>query len=780
MITTDLVLLGGGHTHALVLKQWGMNPVPGVRITLLSDRSCSPYSGMLPGHLAGFYSFEDCHIDLRHLAEFAGAQFYLDRAVGLDLAQGKVLCDRRPPITYDWLSIDIGSVPQLQPVSRGTGDHLSGESQADVLGVPVKPVAQFLSHWHDFLEEIQARPDYPWHCAIVGGGVGGVELVLALQARIRRLSRQLPPDQAQQLTVQFHLIHGGSHLMTGHGLTVQQTFEQCLRDRGIAVYLQEQVISVTASSPRYVVQTAAGLTLPCDRVFWTTQATAPAWIAESGLATDDRGFILVTDTLQSCSHPQVFASGDIATMQNHPRPKAGVFAVRQGKPLYANLKRVLQGKTPRPFVPQKAILALIGDGEGRAAASRGGWGLPLSAGLWHWKDQIDRRFMAKFQNLPPRMGSRGQGTGDRGQGMGDRKEGRGKREVEKIQMYCSGCGSKVGHRVLAETLQRLRREGWLESDSLGSSPDIVVGVDRGDDATVMESRPQQLLVQTVDFFPSPFADPFMTGQVTTEHCLNDLYALGATPHSALAIVTVPHGQPRPQAETLYQLLAGVVQHLQAVGACLLGGHTIEGEALALGLTCNGWVSRGDLWQKQSIATGETSHALILTKAIGTGTLFVAQKQGKAKAAWLDAALESMVLSHAPAVEVLRRYGTTACTDVTGFGLWGHATELLRWTTATLHLDLDAIPLLPGAVESWSDGHFSSLYPQNLADRINSTNDRFIFSTPDPEKHPHWPALFDPQTSGGLLAVVPSVTAENCLQALRQAGYLHSAIVGSIV
>jgi selenide, water dikinase len=765
MITTDLVLLGGGHTHALVLKQWGMNPVPGVRITLLSDRSSAAYSGMLPGHLAGFYRFEDCHIDLRHLAEFAGAQFYLDRAVGLDLAQGQVLCDRRPPVAYDWLSIDIGSVPDRP------------EASPDFQGTPIKPVHHFLSEWNSFLQEIQAQPDYPWHCAIVGGGAGGVELVLALQARIRRLARQLPSDQASQLTVQFHLIHGGAYLMTGHGPTVQQTFEQCLRDRGVAVYLQEQVISVTASPPRYVVETAAGRTLPCDRVFWTTQATAPDWIAQSGLATDDRGFIWVTDTLQSCSHPQVFASGDIATMQNHPRPKAGVFAVRQGKPLYENLKAVLQGRTRRPFVPQKAILGLIGDGEGRAAASRGGWGLPLSPGLWHWKDQIDRRFMAKFQNLPPRMGMR-----DRGRGTGNREEERAGWGAQKVQMYCAGCGSKVGHQVLGQTLDRLRQEGRLQPDALENEGDIRVGVGSGDDAAVIESRPQQLLVQSVDFFTSPFSDPFITGQITTEHCLNDLYALGATPHSALAIVTVPHGQPRPQAETLYQLLAGVVEQLRAVGAHLLGGHTIEGETLALGLTCNGWVSPGDLWQKRSISLSPASagEVLILTKPLGTGTLFVAQKQGKAKAAWLDAAMESMTLSHAPAVEVLRQYGATACTDVTGFGLWGHATELLRWTTATIELDLEAIPLLPGAVESLREGHFSSLYPQNLAYRTNNTSDRLIFSTPDPEQHPHWPALFDPQTSGGLLAVIPSATAENCLQALRQAGYRHSAIVGTIV
>ncbi|MGA1285611.1 MAG: selenide, water dikinase SelD [Prochlorothrix sp.] len=742
MITTDLVLLGGGHSHALVLKMWGMNPLPGVRLTLISDRSTAPYSGMLPGHIAGFYSFEDCHIDLRHLAEFAGAQFYLDPAVGLDLAQKRVLCDRRPPVGYDWLSIDIGSTPQQQTVP--------GAAYA----IPAKPVHHFLQAWETFLQDLQARPDYPWQLAIVGGGVGGVELVLALQARIQRLAR----EGGRSPTVQFHLLQGGQHLMTGQAAAVQKTFQRCLQDRNIQVYLQNPVLEIEAAPPRYLLRTASGFRLPCDRVFWTTQAAPAPWIAASGLATDDRGFILVTETLQSCSHPQVFAAGDIATMAAHPRPKAGVFAVRQAKPLYENLRHVVQGETPRPFVPQKALLALIGDGEGRAAASRGVWGLPLSQTLWHWKDRIDRRFMAKFQELSPPLA------------MGDMDT----RLSPPPLMYCAGCGSKVGRSVLDLTLQRLRQEGRLAEPQ----PDIVVGLAGADDAAVIQCRSPHFLVQTVDFFPSPLADPFLSGQVITEHCLNDLYALGADPHSALAIVTVPHGQPRPQEETLYQLLAGVVERLQSVGASLMGGHTTAGETLALGLSCNGWVNPVDLWQKQHLNLGQV---LILTKALGTGTLFVAQKKGQAKAAWMDAAIESMTLSHLNAVQILRQHGATACTDVTGFGLWGHAKVLLRSTPWQICLDLDALPLLPGAVDCLDAGHFSSLHPQNLS-QGKPPDDRFSFlpAAEHPKNHPHWPALFDPQTSGGLLAAVPPEQAAACLNALQDSGYRHSAIVGRIV
>jgi len=722
---------------------------------------------MLPGHVAGFYSFEACHIDLRHLAEFAGAQFYLDRAVGLDLTQGRVLCDRRPPGGYDWLSVDIGSIPDPQ--------QIPGIDYT----IPIKPVHLFLTHWQYFLQEIEAQPQHPWHCAIVGGGAGGVELILALQARVQRLAHRLQQKLQPELKVQFHLIQGGSSLMSDHALSVQHTFQQCLQQRAIKVHLNQRVIAVEASPPRYRLKTSAGLNLPCDRIFWTTQATAPDWIAAAGLTTDDRGFIVVTDTLQSCSHPQIFAAGDIATMQNHPRPKAGVFAVRQGKPLYQNLRRVLEGKSPRPFVPQRDILALIGDGQGQAAASRGTWGLPLSTGLWHWKDHIDRRFIAKFQNLPPQMQIMASPTPASATLLSAATP-------TSRPMYCTGCGSKVGHSVLTHTLQRLRQEGRLRSESLDSlekaweSSDILVGVGQADDAAVIESRSDQFLVQTVDFFTSPFSDPFVAGQIITEHCLNDLYALGSTPHSALAIVTLPHGQPHPQEETLYQLLAGVAERLQAVGAYLLGGQTIEGEGLALGLSCNGWVKRSDLWHKGQIRAGQ---ALILTKALGTGTLFVAQKKGKAKAAWLDAAIDSMGLSHHRAIPVLRQYGVTACTDVTGFGLWGHTLELLRWTTAKISLDLDALPLLPGALESLADGHFSSLYPQNLKYQSSNTNDRLVLvstTTENLANHPHWPVLFDPQTAGGLLAAVPQTEAEQCLQELRQAGYPQSTIVGRVI
>lgn len=182
-LTTDLVLLGGGHSHALVLRKWGMNPLPGVRLTLITDLVDTPYSGMLPSHVAGVYDFDEAHIDLRPLTRFANCRLVMDRAVGLDLANQRVLCAHHPPIAFDVLSINTGSTPATFTVP-GASDY----------AIPAKPVPKLLHQWQDFLAEIQAQPDQPRTIAIVGGGVGGVELTLNMEARLTTFLESLLPD----------------------------------------------------------------------------------------------------------------------------------------------------------------------------------------------------------------------------------------------------------------------------------------------------------------------------------------------------------------------------------------------------------------------------------------------------------------------------------------------------------------------------------------------------------------------------------------------------------
>ncbi|MBD0340482.1 MAG: FAD-dependent oxidoreductase, partial [Microcoleus sp. Co-bin12] len=199
----------------------------------------------------------------------------------------------------------------------------------------------------------------------------------------------------------------GAELMQGHNQRVRRRLQEIFISRGIQLHLKEKVCAVKKiereTNPQfptdYQLSCKSGLELDCEIIFWVTQASAANWIRESGLAADSNGFMQVNECLQSVSHPNVFGAGDIAAMVNYPRPKAGVFAVRQGKPLFKNLQQFLLEKPLKPFAPQEQYLGLIGTGNKRAIASRGSF-MWESALLWYWKDWIDRQFMQKFSNLP--------------------------------------------------------------------------------------------------------------------------------------------------------------------------------------------------------------------------------------------------------------------------------------------------------------------------------------------------------------------------------------------
>ena len=392
LIVKDLVLIGGGHTHAIVLKMFGIKPLPGVRLTLISDVLYAPYSGMLPGHVAGFYNYDECHIDLRSLAKFAQCEIFVDQAIAIDFNKNRVICQNRPPVNFDCLSIDIGSTPATLSVP-GTTEY----------AIAAKPVPEFLASWNQLVSQRQNHPEKPLRIAIVGGGAGGVELALNMHSRLQS---------------EIHLFHSGAELMPAHNKRVRHRLKKILINRGVKLHLMEKVSAIEkpetidiASDAQFPIPNSqfpiphaqicceSGLELKCDRIFWVTQASAAQWIEESGLATDSNGFMQVNDCLQSVSHPNVFGAGDIAAMVNYPRPKAGVFAVRQGKPLFENLQQFLLAKPLKPFAPQSQYLGLIGTGNKRAIASRGNfmWESPL---LWYWKDWIDRQFMQKFSNLP--------------------------------------------------------------------------------------------------------------------------------------------------------------------------------------------------------------------------------------------------------------------------------------------------------------------------------------------------------------------------------------------
>ncbi|MBX3663284.1 MAG: FAD-dependent oxidoreductase [Burkholderiales bacterium] len=365
-----LLLIGGGHSHVEVIRRFAHEPEPDAAITLVSPDRLTAYSGMLPGHVAGHYSREECHIDLEHLCRAAGITRVESTVTGLDLECGFARCGNEHTLPFDILSIDTGSVAATAAVAG-----------ADRHGIAVRPVAHFLQQWDRILASA-ARARSALRIAVVGAGAAGVELVLAMQHRMLGLDGN----------ARFTLVGDGPGILPSHPRRLQCRFMDILNARGIELRLDGTVQGVDADS----LLLRGGARIATDEVFWVTGAAAPPWPAASGLGVDARGFIAVNAKLQSMSHPRVFAAGDVASMVDAPRPKSGVYAVRQGPPLARNLRRALRGESLLDYRPQRRALALISAGDRYAMASYGAlaWG---GGWVWQWKDRIDRGFMQRYR-----------------------------------------------------------------------------------------------------------------------------------------------------------------------------------------------------------------------------------------------------------------------------------------------------------------------------------------------------------------------------------------------
>ncbi len=732
-VVKDVVLVGAGHSHVAVLRAFGMKPIPGVRFTLISREVHTPYSGMLPGLIAGHYGFDDAHIDTGPLARFAGARLYQDELVDLDLAGRRVICRHRPPVAYDLVSLNIGSTPNTADVP-GASEH----------AIPVKPIDGFLSRFEALKARVLGRNGRA-RVALVGAGAGGVELLLAVEHRLRREVAQAGFDAGG---LSFVLVSDVPAILPSFPAAFRARFNAILAARGIAVVTGAPVTRVEAG--RLMLDGHAPIA--ADEILWTTQAAPARWLATTGLPLDAGGFLRVDDTLRVAGHDDVFAAGDTIAFAARELPKSGVYAVRAGPVLADNIRRTLTGRSLRPFRPQREALYLVSTGDRHALGTRNGLTVE-GAWVWRWKDWIDRRFMRKFNDLPE-MAAPPAALPP----LADRQA---LKEISAIAMRCGGCGAKVGATVLSRAL------GTIEP---AARADVVVGLDAPDDAALVDVGGDRLSLQTVDYFRAIVDDPYMLGKIAANHALGDVYAMGGEPQTALAIATVPYGLEAKVEADLSAMMAGANAVLREAGCALVGGHTSEGAELALGFAVNGLVAPAAALRKGGLEAGD---ALILTKPIGTGTLLAADMRRKAKARWVMAAIAHMVHSNRKAAEILARHGVHAATDVTGFGLLGHLVEMVRASEVDVTLAVDRVPLIDGARETVALGIFSSLQPQNVRLR------RAIRELDAVAGHPLYPLLFDPQTAGGLLAAVPLAEAERCVAALRAAGYAGAAIIGFV-
>lgn len=710
-LTRDLVMIGGGHTHALVLRMWGMRPIPGVRLTLISPEPAAAYSGMLPGHVAGHYPREALQIDLVQLARHAGARLILGRAGGIDRAARRIRVPGRPDVAYDIASIDIGITSNM-PALPGFAEH----------AVPAKPLDAFAEAWARFAERAAAGAEAP-RVAVIGGGVAGVELALAAHHRL---------GPGARVTV----IEAGD-LLSLIGPGARRALRSHLDRAGITVLEGARAVSVEKGAVRL----AGGGRVEAEFVLGAAATHPQPWLGSTGLALTG-GFVNVGPSLQTQTDPAIFAAGDIAHMGFAPRPKAGVYAVRQAPVLLRNLGVALTGQgAMQSYRPQRDYLKLISTGGKGAVADK--WGLPLDgAWLWRWKDRIDRRFMAMFHPLPkmpapPLPAQVAAGVAE---------------ELAGGKPLCGGCGAKVGAAELRAALAALPPP---------ARPDVLSGP--GDDAAVLtHGKGHQVL--TTDHVRAFTEDPWQFARITAVHAMGDIWAMGARPQTVLMQVILPRMSAALQARTLAEVLDGAAGIFGAEGADLVGGHTSLGAELTVGFTVTGLAAQPPV----TIAGARPGDWLILTKALGTGVILAAEMARAAPGPVVARALAAMARSQGGAARLIAPQAH-AMTDVTGFGLAGHLLAMLEASGVAARISLAHVPLLRGAEALAAAGHGSSLLPANRKAMAR------MFLTEGPRAD----LMFDPQTAGGLLAAVPAEAALDLVHRLRAAGE-RAAIIGEVV
>jgi selenide,water dikinase len=709
----DLVFVGGGHAHALVLRAFAMAPLPGVRLTVINPGPAAPYTGMLPGLIAGHYRRDEIMIDLLRLARQSGARAILDRATGIDRDRRLVHLADRPPIAYDLLSLDVGIASDL-PDIPGYSDHAEA----------AKPLGRYAEAWEAFVTRALPAP----RLTIIGGGVAGMELALASQHRLAGLGR------SPTITV----IERSAAVLPNIGRGARDSLLAHAARAGIRLITGAEVAEIAAQSMRLT----TGEVLASDFTLSVAGTRPQGWLADTGLALS-QGFVTVGPTLQS-SDPLIFAVGDCAYLSHAPRPKAGVFAVREAPILHHNLRAAMTGAAMKPYHPQRDYLKLVSTGGRGAVADK--FGLRFGgAWLWRIKDSIDRNFMAMFtegaamaQPLPP----------------APRVEGL----VEAMgpKPLCGGCGAKLGAEGLAAALATLPAP---------TRPDVLSG--RGDDAAILKAA-TGVQVITTDHLRALTDDPRLMARIAANHALGDIFAMGAKPQAALAQVILPRLSETLGARTLAEIMDEAAKVFAQAGADVVGGHSSTGAELTIGFTVTGLADR-----PITKAGAQPGDVLILTKALGSGTIMAAEMAlarlpgvilGEAVATCLALMGESL----APAASALAPIAH-AMTDVTGFGLAGHLLEICAASNTGATLRLADLPLLPAAEALAEAGEASSLAPQNRAACLGRITGDLTSARAA--------LMFDPQTCGGLLAAVPASAAPALLARLPNARIIGTVTEG---
>ena len=667
--TRDLVLIGGGHAHALVLKAWGMNPLPGARLTLINPGPTAPYTGMLPGYIAGHYRRDELEIDLVRLCRHAGARLIMDRSLDIDQSRHEIILGSRGPVGYDFASINVGITAGLNVPGFST------------YGISAKPLNAYVDRWNIFKSQVVKGCTTP-DVVVIGGGVAGCELAMAMAYAL----------QAKGISPRITVIELGSQI-SGVGSNAQHRILMAMANLGIVIKTDLKVVGVTENQVLLDGHEPIAATLCVG----AAGGVAQDWITQTNLPQKD-GFIKVSSDLGVVGDDALFAVGDCALMANALLPKAGVFAVRAAPILYHNMRAALTGSKRNHWKPQKKYLKLISVGKKSAIAEKMGFAIAGRL-MWLWKSKIDRAFMKRLRDFPEMVTPTV--TGELAAGVA---------EILATKPLCGGCGAKVGRGILSTALNNIAQP----------THNVLTGV--GDDAAVLRQPNGDFQVISTDHLRSFIDDPELMTRIALIHALGDIWAMGAQPQVGLASIVLPQMSASLQQRTLLEITQVATEVLGAAGAQLVGGHTTMGAELTIGFTVTGTSKKMPL----TVAGAKPGDVLILTRPIGSGVVLAADMAGQADGRDVAATLAIMAQMQDREAEVLSPVAH-AMTDVTGFGLAGHVHAICKASGLNASLFRDAIPIYPGARALSNSGVSSTLMPANSADTpLDGAHDALLY------------------------------------------------------
>ena len=692
-ITNDLVLIGGGHSHLSVLMKLSKKPINGNRITLITNEIDTPYSGMIPGYIEGIYSWRDSHIDLYRLCLKLNVRFIHAEVERVSAYEKEIYFKDRPKIKFDVLSINTGIQSNNREI-KGAAKYC----------LPVKPISKLTNNLLNKITNFKS-------IAFIGGGAGSVELALAIKKRFLNINQD----------IKITIITGKRGLLSTFPQKTKLTSLKTLEKFKIDIIEYKRVLEV---KPKQIILSDKSM-LKIDKAILSTNSMTPKWLAKSDILLTKDNYILVNTSFQT-NYKYVFASGDVIDFNNQNLKKAGVFAVRSGKPLAINIRKFILGKKLVEYKFNKNYLALIGTSKRSAIATK--YNLTFNSRFFFYlKKYIDQNFIKKFSDFKIRKKFTLEAL---------------KTDVlnifvkhkEKITdkndiMQCKGCAAKVPLNALKQALPK----------------DIV---STSEDAVSVPGHPE--LYQTVDMISSIITDPFLLGKIAANHSISDMVSINSKITSAMMILQLPLSKTEINSRDLEQVLLGANEIFKTIDCPLIGGHTMIGKDKD---PIIGFSILGQKQKKIKIMKNrrkiKTKDLLILTEKIGSGLIFAGINNYLIDSYFQIDVIKQMIKGNLNFGKISNHLNILSMTDITGFGLANHLLNLIKRDNSKTGLTIypNKIPLFEGVNECLNKDIKSSLFKSNY-----DIAQKDIIYKRDKSKLDN--ILYDPQTVGGIAFIIP--------------------------